>query len=144
MLITPSLGFPTGRSFTSSTPRHQQVFWHRCRGIEEEEAPTSTTFSHVNYAPAKRQASFLAPLPGRKKKTSAREVLHAHPLLRRVLFLAAHGKHQAHGKVIDFISYRRPCPNRFPHFFFPALPLSLPTICHHCRLSLPTSNQQNV
>jgi hypothetical protein len=32
VLITPSLGFPTGRSFTSSTPRHQQVFWRRCRG----------------------------------------------------------------------------------------------------------------
>jgi hypothetical protein len=40
----------------------------------------STTFSHVNYAPAKRQASFLAPLPG-EKKISARGVLHAHPLL---------------------------------------------------------------
>jgi hypothetical protein len=25
------LGFPTGRSSTS-TPHHQQVFWHRCRG----------------------------------------------------------------------------------------------------------------
>jgi hypothetical protein len=44
--------------------------------IEEEEGPTSTTRSHVNYAPA---ANFLAPLPGRKKKTSAREVSHAHP-----------------------------------------------------------------
>jgi hypothetical protein len=31
---------------------------------EEEEAPTSTTRSHVNYAPA---AIFLAPLPGRKR-----------------------------------------------------------------------------
>jgi hypothetical protein len=46
-------------------------------GTEEEEAPTSTTFSHVNYAPAR---IFLAPLPG-KKKTSARRVSHAHPLL---------------------------------------------------------------
>jgi hypothetical protein len=46
-------------------------------GIEEEEAPTSTTLSHVNLAPA---TNFLAPLPG-KKKTSAREVSHAHPLL---------------------------------------------------------------
>jgi hypothetical protein len=33
------LGFPTGRSFTSSTTRqqvfwhHQQVFWRRCRGL---------------------------------------------------------------------------------------------------------------
>jgi hypothetical protein len=71
------LGFPTGQLFTSSTPRHQQVFWCHCGGIEEEEAPTSTTFSHVNYAPA---TSFLAPLPG-KKKTSARGVSHAHPLL---------------------------------------------------------------
>jgi hypothetical protein len=35
-----------------SSPRHQQVFWRRCRGLEEEEAPTSTTFSHVNYTPA--------------------------------------------------------------------------------------------
>jgi hypothetical protein len=31
-------------------------------GIKEEEVPTSTTYSHVNYAPA---ASFLAPLPGK-------------------------------------------------------------------------------
>jgi hypothetical protein len=65
------LGFPTGRSFTSSTTRqqvfwhhstsrHQQVFWRRCRGIEEEEAPTSTTFSHVNYAPAKHHKFFGA------------------------------------------------------------------------------------
>jgi hypothetical protein len=73
------LGFPTGRSFTSSTPRHQQVFWHRCRG-NEEEALMSTTLSHVNYAPAKRQASFLVLLPG-KKKISAGGVLHTHPLL---------------------------------------------------------------
>jgi hypothetical protein len=51
-------------------------------GIEEEEAPTSTTLSHVN----------LAPLPG-KKKTSARGVSHAHPLLcfsfSFILFLLA-------------------------------------------------------
>jgi hypothetical protein len=46
-------------------------------GIKEEEAPTSTTLSHVNLAPAR---IFLEPLPG-KKKTSARGVLHAHPLL---------------------------------------------------------------
>jgi hypothetical protein len=73
------LGFPTGRSFTSSTPRHQQVFWRCCRETEEE-ALTSTTFSHVNYAPAKHQASFLVLFPG-KKKISARGVSHAHPLL---------------------------------------------------------------
>jgi hypothetical protein len=46
-------------------------------GTKEEEAPMSTTFSHVNYAPAN---NFLAPLPG-KKKTSVRGVSHAHPLL---------------------------------------------------------------
>jgi hypothetical protein len=46
-------------------------------GIEEEEAPTSTTFSHINYTPA---ANFLVPLLG-KKKTSASGVSHAHPLL---------------------------------------------------------------
>jgi hypothetical protein len=72
------LGFRTGRSFYIINT-HQQVFWRRCRETEEE-ALTSTTFSHVNYAPAKRQASFLAPLPG-KKKTSTRGVSHAHPLL---------------------------------------------------------------
>jgi hypothetical protein len=60
-----------------NTMPHQALFWRRCRGLEEE-APTSTTFSHVNYAPT---SSFLAPLPGRKKKTSARGVSHAHPLL---------------------------------------------------------------
>jgi hypothetical protein len=31
---------------------HQNSFLVPLPGIEEEEAPTSTTFSHVNYAPA--------------------------------------------------------------------------------------------
>jgi hypothetical protein len=31
---------------------HQDIFLAPLPGIEEEEAPTSTTFSHVNYAPA--------------------------------------------------------------------------------------------
>jgi hypothetical protein len=89
------LGFPTGcylqaikqfffaplpgteeeQSPTSTT--RQQVFLAPLPVIEEEEAPTSTTRSHVNYAPV---ASFLAPLPGRKK-TFVRGVSHAHPLL---------------------------------------------------------------
>jgi hypothetical protein len=56
---------------------HQANFLAPLPGIEEEEAPTSTSFSHVNNAPA---ANFLALLPG-KKKTSARGVSHAHPLL---------------------------------------------------------------
>jgi hypothetical protein len=67
------LGFPTG---WLSCP-HQANFLALLSGTEEEEAPTSTTFSHVNYAPAD---NFLASLPG-KKKTSARGVLHAHSLL---------------------------------------------------------------
>jgi hypothetical protein len=54
-----------------------RIFLAPLPGIEEEEAPTSTTRSHVNLAPAR---IFLAPLPG-KKKTSAREVSHTHPLL---------------------------------------------------------------
>jgi hypothetical protein len=59
---------------------HQDIFLAPLPGIEEEEAPTSTTFSHVNYAPAKHQQDiFLAPLPG-KKKTSTSGVSHAHPL----------------------------------------------------------------
>jgi hypothetical protein len=34
------------------------IFWHRCRGLKKKKLPhqlhfpTSTTFSHVNYAPA--------------------------------------------------------------------------------------------
>jgi hypothetical protein len=52
------LGFPTGRSFTSSTTR-QQVFWH-----------------HHHRAINK----FSGAVAG-KKKTSARGVSHAHPLL---------------------------------------------------------------
>jgi hypothetical protein len=55
---------------------HQAIFLAPLPGIEEEEAPTLTTRSHVNLAPA----VFLAPLPG-KKKTYARGVSHAHPLL---------------------------------------------------------------
>jgi hypothetical protein len=60
------LGFPTGRSST----RHEAIFLAPLPGIESEEAPTSTTRSHVNYAPA---TIFLALLPGRKR-ISAREV----------------------------------------------------------------------
>jgi hypothetical protein len=62
------LGFPTGQTST----RHQAVFLAPLPGIEEEEAPTSTTRSHINYAPA---AIFLAPLP-RRKRISARGVSH--------------------------------------------------------------------
>jgi hypothetical protein len=71
-------------------------------GIEEEEAPTSTTHSHVNFAPSK---IFLALLP-RKKKTSARGVSHAHPLLCFkfcfTLFLLA-SFYQKHKKLVSFI-----------------------------------------
>jgi hypothetical protein len=68
---------------------HQGLFLAPLPGIEEEEAPTSTTLSHVNLAPA---GLFLAPLLG-KKKTCARGVSHAHPLLcfsfAFILFLLA-------------------------------------------------------
>jgi hypothetical protein len=71
-------------------------------GIEEEEAPTSTTLSHVSLAPA---TIFLAPLLG-KKKTSARGVSHAHPLLCFlfcfILFLLALF-YQKHKKIVSFI-----------------------------------------
>jgi hypothetical protein len=40
---------------------HQAIFLAPLPGIEEEEAPTSITCSHVNLAPA----IFLAPLPGK-------------------------------------------------------------------------------
>jgi hypothetical protein len=68
------LGFPTGWSFTT----HQANFLAPLPGIEEEEAPTSTTLSHVNLAPA---ANFLAPLPGKSGRLLRGEFLHAHPLL---------------------------------------------------------------
>jgi hypothetical protein len=61
--------------------------------------------------------------------------------LCRVIFLAAHGKHRAHGKDVDLISFRQLCPNRFPLLFFPAPPLLSSTIRHRCRrLSLPQSS----
>jgi hypothetical protein len=81
---------------------HQDSFLAPLPGTEEEEVPTSTTFSHVNYAPAD---SFLAPLPG-KKKTSARGVSHAHPLLCFkfcfTLFLLV-SFYQKHKKIVSFI-----------------------------------------
>jgi hypothetical protein len=86
-----------------NTVPHQANFLAPLPGTEEEEAPTSTTFSHVNYAPV---ANFLAPLPG-KKKTSARGVLHAHPLLcfkfSFTLFLLA-SFYQKHKKISFFYS----------------------------------------
>jgi hypothetical protein len=69
------LGFPTGWSFTT----HQVNFLAPLPGIEEEEAPISTTLSHVNLAPA---ADFLAPLPGRRVEDFCKgSFLHTHPLL---------------------------------------------------------------
>jgi hypothetical protein len=57
----------------------------------------------INTAPP---TSFLAPLLGRKKKTSARKVLHAHPLLCFkfcfTLFLLA-SFYQKHKNFISFI-----------------------------------------
>jgi hypothetical protein len=70
VLIIPS-------SWGSQLGDYQANFLAPLPGTVEEEAPTLTTFSHVNYAPA---ANFLALLPG-KNKTSARGVSYAHPLL---------------------------------------------------------------
>jgi hypothetical protein len=54
------------------------------------------------------QANFLAPLPGRKKKTSARGVSHAHPLLCFkfcfILFLLA-SFYQKYKKIGILYSY---------------------------------------
>jgi hypothetical protein len=53
------LGFPTGWSFTTHKESSGAVthvptanFLAPLPGIEEEEAPTSTTLSHVNLAPS--------------------------------------------------------------------------------------------
>jgi hypothetical protein len=55
-----------------------------------------------------------------------------------VLFLAAHGKHRAHGKDSDFISCRQLCLNRFPLLFFPAPPLLSPRSAAAIATSLST------
>jgi hypothetical protein len=91
------LRFPTG---WLSCP-HQAVFLAPLPGIEEEEAPTSTTRSHVNLAPT----VFLLPLPG-KKKTSARGVSHAHSLLCfsfALLYFCLHRFIKKYKKLVSFI-----------------------------------------
>jgi hypothetical protein len=77
LIIPSSWGSQLDGDFHQHTVPHQDSFLAPLPGTEEEEASTSTTFSHVSYAPAD---SFLAPLLG-KKKTFARGVSHAHPLL---------------------------------------------------------------
>jgi hypothetical protein len=71
-LLLCSSYLPLGVSNGVLLTRHQVIFLAPLPMSEEEEAPTSTTCSHINYAPA----IFLAPLP-RRKKTSARGVSHA-------------------------------------------------------------------
>jgi hypothetical protein len=70
----PVIYYTQSSFLTSSSRRHQQVFLAPLPGIEEEEFPTSTTRQQ------NAKQVFLALLPGRKK-TSARGVSHAHPLL---------------------------------------------------------------
>jgi hypothetical protein len=65
-------------------------------GTEEEEAPTSTTRQQ-------NITSFLATLPG-KKKTSARGVSHAHPLLCFsfvLLYFCLHLFIKKHKKIVS-------------------------------------------
>jgi hypothetical protein len=78
------LGFPTGWSFTthkesSSAVTHAPAanFQVPLPGIEEEEAPTSTTRSHVNLAPA----IFWRRCRGRVEDLCEGSFSHAHPLL---------------------------------------------------------------
>jgi hypothetical protein len=78
IFIKPSLGVSnwsvillhqqTQSSFLeSSSPHHQHVFWRRCWGIEEEEAPTSTTFSHGNLAPSNSKQVFWRHCQGKRR-----------------------------------------------------------------------------
>jgi hypothetical protein len=73
------LGFPTGWLFTT----HQALFLAPLPGNKEEEAPTSTTSSHVNYAP---ESSFSGADAGKEWKTSARGVFRTHILYFVLLF----------------------------------------------------------
>jgi hypothetical protein len=88
-------------AFTPSSPSHQQVFWRHCRGTKKKK---NKKLPHQLGA-SKTSTSFLAPLPGRKK-TSARGVSHAHPLLcfkfYFTLFLLALF-YQKHKKLVSFI-----------------------------------------
>jgi hypothetical protein len=57
IFITPSLGVSNWPVIYIINTEPPTSFLAPLPGkFEEEEAPTSTTFSHVNYAPAKRQA----------------------------------------------------------------------------------------
>jgi hypothetical protein len=60
ILITPS---SWGSQWAGHSPRIKLIFWRRCRGLEEEEAPTSTILSHINYAPARAYSAFLRQWP---------------------------------------------------------------------------------
>jgi hypothetical protein len=52
VLITPSLGVPNWSVIYIINTAPPTSFLAPLPGSKEEEAPTSTTFSHVNYAPA--------------------------------------------------------------------------------------------
>jgi hypothetical protein len=70
------LGVPNGLVIHHTTSN--SFFLAPLPGIEEEEAPTSTTLSHVNLAPS---SYFLAPLPGKSGRPLQGEFSDAHPLL---------------------------------------------------------------
>jgi hypothetical protein len=53
LIIPSSWGSQLGGEITSTPCRIKLIFRRRCRGIEEEEAPTLTTLSHVNLAPSR-------------------------------------------------------------------------------------------
>jgi hypothetical protein len=61
----------------SRTPTicHQEIFLAPLPGTEEEEAPTSTTRSHVKYTPA---AIFLVPLPGTEEEEAPTSTTRSH------------------------------------------------------------------
>jgi hypothetical protein len=77
VLITPSLGVPKWPVIYIINTKPPTSFLAPLPGIEEEEAPTSTTFSHINYAPANKFSGAVA----REKEDFCRGVSHAHSLL---------------------------------------------------------------
>jgi hypothetical protein len=52
--------------YINTVPQQATIFWRRCRGLKKKKLPhqlhfpTSTTFSHVNYAPAEQFSGAVA------------------------------------------------------------------------------------
>jgi hypothetical protein len=114
--------FPNGLTYLGFVLRENLLLYSSKPSLG---VPNWPVIYFINYTPTSSLAlfitapstSFLAPLPGRKKKTSARGISHAHPLLCFkfcfTLFLLA-SFYQKQKKIVSFIVV-------FRDFYFRAL-----------------------